>query len=236
MGDSFLKIDGIAGESLDAQHPGEIEVLSFAWGVVNEGGAGSGTGGGAGRPTFRDFEVTSAVSKASPRLMLACATGTHFRSAVLSVRKAGGASQDYLRVTLKDCVVSAYQSDTSEGGAPVDQVRSRVRQGDLLLPSAEGRWLAGVRRRGVALAGRLTDGGPAPNQRRWRPGPTVQRKTTVRLPLRRTRDWECQRTARESTWASTSRPAETSWSWSYPWSTRSTSCSMIGPSSRSGVT
>jgi len=123
MGDIFLKIDGIAGESLDAQHPGEIEVLSFAWGVVNESGAGAGTGGGAaGRPTFRDFQVTSAVSKASPRLMLACANGTHFRSAVLSVRKAGGASQDYLRVTLKDCVVSAYQSATSEGGAPVDQV------------------------------------------------------------------------------------------------------------------
>ncbi len=123
MGDIFLKIDGIAGESLDAQHPGEIEVLSFAWGVVHEGGVGVGIGGGAaGKATFRDFQVTSGVSKASPRLMLACAAGTHFRNAVLSVRRAGGASQHYLRITLKDCVVSAYESATSEGAAPVDQV------------------------------------------------------------------------------------------------------------------
>ena len=41
-----------------------------------------------------------------------------------------------------------------------------------------------------------------------------QRKTTVREPLSSTRDCECQLTARERTWASTSRPAETSSSWS----------------------
>ncbi len=40
----------------------------------------------------------------------------------------------------------------------------------------------------------------------------------VRPPLSSTRDCECQRTARDSTWASTSRPAETSASWVNPWS------------------
>ena len=44
------------------------------------------------------------------------------------------------------------------------------------------------------------------------------------------------RTARESTEASTSRPAATSCSGVWVWSTRVTSCSMIGPSSRSPVT
>ena len=63
-----------------------------------------------------------------------------------------------------------------------------------------------------------------------------QLKTTVRWPLSSTRDSECQRTARESTCASTSRPAATSWSWVCPWSTRITPCSMIGPSSSSAVT
>jgi type VI protein secretion system component Hcp len=29
----FLKIEGIAGESTDAKHKGEIEVESFSWGV-----------------------------------------------------------------------------------------------------------------------------------------------------------------------------------------------------------
>ena len=63
-----------------------------------------------------------------------------------------------------------------------------------------------------------------------------QRKTTVRVPFSRTRRSACQRTARARTCASTSRPASTSSSGSSWWSTRATSCSMIGPSSRSSVT
>ena len=33
--DAFLKIDGIEGESLDAKHKDEIDVLSFHWGITN---------------------------------------------------------------------------------------------------------------------------------------------------------------------------------------------------------
>ena len=33
--DAFLKIEGIDGESADKTHPGEIEVVSFSWGVSN---------------------------------------------------------------------------------------------------------------------------------------------------------------------------------------------------------
>jgi hypothetical protein len=61
-------------------------------------------------------------------------------------------------------------------------------------------------------------------------------KTMVRLPFRRTRRSTCHWTARASARHSASRPAMASWSASWVWSTRMTSCSMIGPSSRSGVT
>ena len=30
--DYFLKLDGIPGESVDAKHKGEIDVLSWSWG------------------------------------------------------------------------------------------------------------------------------------------------------------------------------------------------------------
>lgn len=63
-----------------------------------------------------------------------------------------------------------------------------------------------------------------------------QRKTTVQRPLTSTRLSLCHRTARASTWASTSRPSATSSSGACEWLTRTTSCSMMGPSSRSGVT
>lgn len=36
MADIFIKIDGIAGESQDATHPDEIEVLSWSWNVTQK--------------------------------------------------------------------------------------------------------------------------------------------------------------------------------------------------------
>ena len=32
--DYFLKVEGIPGESLDAKHKDEIDVLGFSWGVI----------------------------------------------------------------------------------------------------------------------------------------------------------------------------------------------------------
>ena len=34
--DYFLKLDGIPGESVDAKHKGEIDVLSWSWGESQE--------------------------------------------------------------------------------------------------------------------------------------------------------------------------------------------------------
>lgn len=71
-----------------------------------------------------------------------------------------------------------------------------------------------------------------PNPRRA----ATQRKTTVWLPLSITRRSLCHCTAWANTRASTSRPAVINASGSSAWPTRTTSCSMMGPSSRSGVT
>ena len=62
------------------------------------------------------------------------------------------------------------------------------------------------------------------------------RKTVVLRPLTSTRCSTCQRTARASTMHSMSRPTAVKSSADSEWSTRCTSCSMIGPSSRSAVT
>jgi type VI secretion system secreted protein Hcp len=77
--DSFLKIDGIPGESLDQKHKGEIEVLSFAFGAANTGSPRGGGGGGAGKVAFNDFHFVHRLDKASPNLLLACANGKHLR-------------------------------------------------------------------------------------------------------------------------------------------------------------
>jgi type VI secretion system secreted protein Hcp len=112
--DVFLKIDGIAGESTDSKHKGEIEVLSYSWGASTSATLSSGgTGGGHGKVAMQDLSISTMYSKASPALMMACATGKHLTGATLVARKAGGTAQDYLTYKLTECLVSSYQTGAS---------------------------------------------------------------------------------------------------------------------------
>ena len=114
--DYFLRIAGVSGESLDAKHKGEIDVESWSWGEANPTPpGGTGSGAGAGKVQMQGFNFTTRVSKASPSLMLACASGQHFKSAVLTARKAGKGQQEFLTFSLSDVLVSAYQTGGAEG-------------------------------------------------------------------------------------------------------------------------
>ena len=121
--DYFLKIDGIDGESTDAKHKGEIDLESWSWGESQSGSHAAGGGGGAGKVSMQDFHGVMKVGKASPKMMLACATGEHLKKAVLTCRKAGGNQQEYMTVTMSDLLVSSYQTGGSQGDlVPVDQI------------------------------------------------------------------------------------------------------------------
>ena len=114
--DYFLKIDGISGESLDSKHKGEIEVESWSWGESNPAQpGGDGGGGAAGKVQIQDLAFTTRFSKASPQLILACASGKHFKDAVLTARKAGKGQQEFLTFSLSDVLVSAYQTGGAGG-------------------------------------------------------------------------------------------------------------------------
>jgi len=120
--DYFLKIDGIPGESADDKHKNEIDVLTWSWGASNSGSHAFGGGGGVGKSSFQDFHFTTHANKASPKLMLACATGQHIKSAILVARKAGKGQQEYLKITMTDLLVSSFQSGGSEHEiVPVEQ-------------------------------------------------------------------------------------------------------------------
>ena len=107
--DYFLKIDGIQGESRDAKHKGEIELVSFAWGVdVASGGGG---GGGGGRARFEPFHVTMLTNKASPQLFLATVSGKHLKEATLSVRRAGKQALEYLKIKFTEVFVTSFHEE-----------------------------------------------------------------------------------------------------------------------------
>lgn len=109
--DYFLKLDGIQGESQDAKHKNEIELQSFNWGASQAGVSFQGGGLGAGKVQMHDFSCTMYVNQASPKLMVACATGQHIKSAVITGRKAGKDAQDFLVITFSDLLVTNYKDD-----------------------------------------------------------------------------------------------------------------------------
>ena len=121
--DMFLKITDIPGESRDDTHKDEIEVFSFSWALSQSGTAAGGGGGGAGKVDFQDFSFAMPVSKASPKLFLACASGQHLQEATLTVRKAGQTQVEFLVYKLSDCIVSTYQEAGDVGGeVPTDAI------------------------------------------------------------------------------------------------------------------
>ena len=117
--DYFLKIDGIEGESQDKTHSKEIQLQSWAWGESNAGSMGAGGGGGSGKVAMQDFHFTMGVNKATPMLLIACATGDHIKSAILTCRKAGKDQQEFLKYSFFDVFISSYQTGGSD--SPVEQ-------------------------------------------------------------------------------------------------------------------
>jgi type VI secretion system secreted protein Hcp len=106
--DIFLTLDGIAGESTDDKHKGEIDVESFAF---NAKRAGS-------KVSASSLRVLKVVDASSPKLMQDATTGHHIKSGVLTFRRSGDPDGvEFLTYKLSDIVVSSYE----QGGANRDQ-------------------------------------------------------------------------------------------------------------------
>jgi type VI secretion system secreted protein Hcp len=113
--DMFFKIGDLKGESVDAKHKGEIDVLAWSWGLSQSGTTHQGTGGGAGKVNVQDLSFTKYVDKSSPNLMLFCCNGKHVTEATLTVRKAGENPLEYLVIKLNEILVSSLSTGGSGG-------------------------------------------------------------------------------------------------------------------------
>ena len=116
--DYFLKIDGIAGESTDDKHKGEIEIASWSWGVSSAAQAG---GARSGKPCVSPMSFSKLVDKSSPALMANAVSGMVIPNAILIGRKAGDKQQEYLKLELKNVLISSYQTGGSNSSLPADQ-------------------------------------------------------------------------------------------------------------------
>ena len=115
--DMYLKIETIDGETTDKVMSKDkaCDILAWSWGISNSGTAHMGGGAGAGKANFQDITVTKYVDSASNALLLACATGEHFPSAKLTVRKAGKTQINYIEIELTEVLITSVSTGGSGG-------------------------------------------------------------------------------------------------------------------------
>jgi len=132
MLDCFLKIDQIQGESTNAKHVGEIDVLTWGFGDSNSSARSMSGAAATGRVQMQDLRFSTRLGKQSPKLFEAVATGKAAKEAILTCHTPGGAFPVVFVVRIQDVFVTGYQTgtpiptgtqtQTSVDPYPVDQV------------------------------------------------------------------------------------------------------------------
>jgi type VI secretion system secreted protein Hcp len=113
--DIFAKIGDIKGETLDDKHKDQIEVLSWSWGV---------TGPQRKTPACpHEFVITKFLDASSPPLIAATAQGKVIPFAMVSVRKSGVQTEDYLTFTFTDVVIAEIDS---KAAVALDRVNEEI--------------------------------------------------------------------------------------------------------------
>jgi len=110
----FLKLDGIDGESTDAKHRGEIDILGWSWGLSDQASAVA-SGAGSGKVVIQNLVIQKLVDLSSPALMLASAQGKHIASGTLTTRKAGANTPEFLLVKLTNLLVISLAVSAAAG-------------------------------------------------------------------------------------------------------------------------
>ena len=120
--DMFLKLTGVKGESVDDKHKGEIDVLSWSWGLST--GTARVKKGTIAPKCIQDLALTKFVDSSTPQLIMNGVLGQTAKEGILTVRKSGVKdSQEYLVLKMTDVMVTSYQTGGSGGdGQLVDSV------------------------------------------------------------------------------------------------------------------
>ena len=123
--DAFLYFPGsslVIGESQDDEMNKHraFELRSFEFGAENILIIGSETGGGgAGKATFKQFQVTKKTDTASCGIFHTLCTGTHFDEAILELRRSGGSAQrsgaTFMKIHFRLVMVQDMQWSGSDG-------------------------------------------------------------------------------------------------------------------------
>jgi type VI secretion system secreted protein Hcp len=115
----FLKLNGVTGEVGDADHKGEIEVVSWSWGMHTSTSAQ--TGQATGRMTMGELQIVKRVDQATPTLMGFLKNNKLVDTGKLTVRKAGKTPLEYFTIELTKVRVTSIKNE-SENAELVERV------------------------------------------------------------------------------------------------------------------
>jgi type VI secretion system secreted protein Hcp len=107
IADMFLKLQGITGEASDTGHKGEIDVVSWSWGMEASRSTGQ-----TGKSTMSELHIVKRVDQSSPTLMTLLRQHKVIKQAQLTVRKAGDTPLEYFTIELEDALVTSLQTES----------------------------------------------------------------------------------------------------------------------------
>lgn len=115
MVDGFLRVDGIPGESQDAKHKNEIDVISYSQTFSKS------------PQECNTIKITKKLDTASPRLASAATTGSPIPNMILTLRKAGKDQGEFYKVMLKDVTILGTEFSLAQGNVPMENITLKPR-------------------------------------------------------------------------------------------------------------
>ncbi len=119
--DMFLEIEGIDGESQDADHKDWIVIDAYSHGLTNEVVVTG--GGGSGAPQHGPITISKQIDKSSLQLIDVLNKGETLPTATFEfVEEQGEKKLVFLKVDLEEAYVTSYAVSVAAGGRPVESL------------------------------------------------------------------------------------------------------------------
>jgi len=124
MADTFIKFDGVDGESVQSGHENWIEIFGVQMDASTPGGMDEGTGAGVGKATIHGVSFSCKAGRHSPHLEKRFYEGTHFPNVVVHFLKqtGGEAGEKYFELTMEKVFITAMSSSKSEGSLGTEAI------------------------------------------------------------------------------------------------------------------
>jgi type VI secretion system secreted protein Hcp len=106
----FLKLEGVTGETVEPEHQGGIDVVSWSWGMDAPRSAVTGTA--AGKAVLSELNISKRVDQSSPTLMGFLRGNRVIARAQLTVRKAGSTPLTYFKIELENVRITSIRAES----------------------------------------------------------------------------------------------------------------------------